>query len=99
MFVFVFFFFSGSPPDCPFSVKTKEEFVIISPMTRDFSPSSCSNGLQVFHSQLRLIRTDFLATGQNYKTVQREKKRKDKGWGVWEGKIKKNKASKGVTSC
>lgn len=65
-------------------VKTKSEVVITLPMTSDGFSSSCSNGLQVSPSQPMLIRTDILATGQNYTTVQGEKKSKDKGWG-WGG--------------
>lgn len=53
-------------------------------MTVDFFfcfSSPCSNGLQVFHSQHKLTRTDVLAACQNYKTVQGKKKRKDKACG------------------
>lgn len=59
-------------------------------MTTEFFSSSCSNGLQVFHSQPWLM-TDILAACQNYKTVQGEKKRKDKRWGWRAGKERKRK--------
>lgn len=61
--------------------------VITLPMTVDFfsspppPPLPAYNGLQVFHSLPKLIRTDILAACQNYKTVQGEKKRKDKARG------------------
>lgn len=62
-------------------------------MTVDLFSSSRYNGLQVFHSQPKLIRTDILAASQNYKTVQGEKKRKDKAQGGWEGRKKKARES------
>lgn len=73
--------------------------VITLPMTVDFfsfpppSPLPAYNGLQVFHSLPKLIRTDILAACQNYKTVQGEKKRKDKARGGWEGRKKKARES------
>lgn len=59
-------------------------------MTTEFFSSSFSNGLQVFHSQPWLM-TDILAACQNYKTVQGEKKRKDKRWGWRAGTERKRK--------